>query len=90
MKSYAPRFTTGRVEADACCLLKDRSALLIVQQQVFRDSTGAENSRKSLFVADLASVVGLEFASLEPLKLLGVPMPLLPDAHEYRPGTLVG
>src|SRR3982751_6442977 len=32
-KSYAPRMISGRVQADSVCLLEDRSALLLVQNQ---------------------------------------------------------
>jgi hypothetical protein len=90
VKTYAPRYATGRIEADACCLLKDRNALLVVQQQTYKDGTGRDVTKQALLVADVGHVVGLEFASLAPLQALGVPAPLFPDDHEYRPGTLVG
>jgi len=88
-KSYAPRFSSGRIEADACYLLKDLSALVLVSQQTFKDSTGASHVRQTMVVADLAHVVALEFTKLTPLKRLGVEAPVISEA-EYRPGMLVG
>ncbi|HVK17564.1 MAG TPA: hypothetical protein VM533_11505 [Fimbriiglobus sp.] len=88
-KSYAPRFSSGRIEADACYLLKDLSALVLVSQQTFKDSTGASHVRQTMVVADLAHVVALEFTKLTPLKRLGVEAPVINDS-EYRAGMLVG
>ena len=88
-KSYAPRFSSGRIEADSCYLLKEHSALVLVSQQSFKDSTGAMHMRQTLVVADLAHVVALEFTKLTPLKRLGVDAPVISEA-EYRAGMLVG
>jgi hypothetical protein len=88
-KSYAPRFSSGRIEADACYLLKEHAALVLVSQQSFKDSTGAQHMRQTLVIADLAHVVALEFTKLTPLKRLGVEAPVINEA-EYRAGMLVG
>ena len=88
-KSYAPRFSSGRIEADACYLLKEHSALVLVSQQSYKDSTGASHMRQTLVVADLAHVVALEFTKLAPLKRLGVEAPVISES-EYRAGMLVG
>jgi hypothetical protein len=90
MKSYAPRFSSGRIEADTACLLKDHGALLMVAQQTHKDGTGAVKLRQSLVVADLAHVVAVEFARLTPLDALGVEPPVIRENAEYRPGMLVG
>lgn len=90
VKAYAPRYASGRIEADACCLLKEHNALLLVQQVIHKDSTGAESVRQTLVVADIGHVVAVEFAHTQPLSQLGVSAPFIPDDGEYRPGTLVG
>lgn len=89
IKSYAPRYSTGRIEADTCCLMPETNALVILQQLAFRDNTGREQVKQTLQVIDLKFVVGLEFANMDALKALGLPLPVLPEDH-YRPGTLVG
>ncbi len=89
-KAYAPRFSSGRVDADACYLLKEHSALLMVSQQPFKDSTGAAHLRQTLVVADLEHVIALEFTRLDPLKGLGIAAPVIREDVEYRPGMLVG
>jgi hypothetical protein len=90
IKHYAPRYTSGRVEADTCCLLRDKHALLIVQQHEYKEGTGQIRRRHTLVVTDLDHVVGLEFSDLHALESLGIPTPLIPEDHEYRPGMLVG
>lgn len=90
VKNYAPRYSSGRIQADAVCLLKEERALLVVQHQTYKDGTGQTHSRKTLVVAALEHVVAVEFAHLDPLKPLGVPAPTITADNEYRPGTLVG
>ena len=90
VKSYAPRFGSGRVEADACCLMRDSNALLMIRQELHRDGTGQEHIRQTLLIADLDHVSAVEFSNLSILKNLDLPMPFIPDDHTYRPGTLVG
>jgi hypothetical protein len=90
IKAYAPRYATGRIEADSCYLMKEYGAMIVVQQTKYRDATGAEHVRQTLTVANVAHVVGIEFSHLNPLKTLGIPDPPAPHDAEYRPGTLVG
>lgn len=90
MKSYAPRYSTGRIEADGCCLLREQSAVLVLQQLPYKDSTGETLVKQTLTIVDAAHIVGVEFTHLKPLDALGIPVPLLAEGHEYRPGTLVG
>jgi len=89
-KAYAPRYASGRIEADACCLLKEHGALLMVSQQSNKDNTGSVVVKQTLVVADLAHVVGLEFPRLGLLKALGMTPPSIPEDAHYRPGMLVG
>jgi hypothetical protein len=77
LKMYAPRTVSGRITADAVCLLPDNSALLIVQQHKCRQDTGEENIKQLLTVADPAAVVAVEFLDVQPLELLGVAAPTL-------------
>jgi hypothetical protein len=90
VKQYAPRQASGRVEADAVCLLADMGAVAVLQQHVHRDSTGMEHVRQTLLVADLGQVVGFEFPHAGPLRALGLSAPPLEDDGEYRRGALVG
>jgi hypothetical protein len=90
IKSYAPRFGSGRVEADTCCLVKESNALLMVRQETHRDGTGQEFIKQTLLIADLNHVSAVEFTHLGILKNLGIAMPFIPEDTEYRPGTLVG
>ena len=89
-KNYAPRYSTGRIDADTCSLLRDQSALVILQQVPYKDSTGLTAVRQTLSVVDTRHVVGLEYANLKALDRLGLPDPAVVEGHEYRPGTLVG
>ena len=89
-KHYAPRYSTGRIDADACCLLRDQNALVILQQVAYKDSTGVTAVRQTLSIVDISHVVGLEYTDLKALNRLGLPAPDLTEGHEYRPGTLVG
>jgi hypothetical protein len=90
IKTYAPRYSTGRLEADACCLLKDQNGLLILQQLRHKDGTGQEHVKQTLVVVDVGAVTGVEYNHVNALKALGVQPPLIPEEHEYRPGMLVG
>ncbi|HKB35226.1 MAG TPA: hypothetical protein VKD72_02165 [Gemmataceae bacterium] len=89
-KHYAPRIITGRVEADAVCLMPEHSAVLIVQRITHRTHTGEEKTQQILMVVDLAHLVGVEFEDLSMLKSLGVPVPEIPKRASFAPGTLVG
>jgi hypothetical protein len=75
-KQYAPRVISGRIVADAVCLLQDGSALLLIQQQKTKQSTGEEQVKQLLTVADTAFVMGVEFPDTGNLAVLGVNAPL--------------
>jgi hypothetical protein len=74
-KQYAPRVISGRIVADAVCLLQDGSALLLIQQQKTKQSTGEEQVKQLLTVADTAFVMGVEFPDTGNLAVLGVNAP---------------
>jgi hypothetical protein len=76
-KVYAPRLISGRVAADAVCLLPDEAALLVVQSQRIRQATGEDLQQQTLTVVALQHVAGLEFADLGPLKAFGVAAPTI-------------
>src|SRR5262245_44382402 len=75
MKSFAPRLISGRVAADAACLLAEESALLLVQAQRIRQATGEDQHHQTLLVVDLAHVAAIEFTTLDALRAFGVPEP---------------
>lgn len=76
VKSYAPRVVSGRISADAVCLVPgDASALVILQQQKTRGSSGEETVKQALIIADAVHVVAVEFSDLEPLASLGLTVP---------------
>jgi hypothetical protein len=75
-KQYAPRVISGRVPADAVCLLHDGSALLLIQQQKTKQTTGEEVVKQLLIVADTAFVMGVEFPDTGNLATLGVNAPM--------------
>jgi hypothetical protein len=74
-KQYAPRVISGRIQADAVCLLHDGSALLLVQQQKMKQTTGEETVKQLLTVADTSFVMGVEFPDTGNLSVLGVNPP---------------
>jgi hypothetical protein len=80
IKKYAPRTVSGRVNADAVCLMDDCSAFLIVQQQKIRHDTGEENIRQILTVANPSEVIAVEFADITPLAILGLQAPNIRSA----------
>jgi hypothetical protein len=74
-KSYAPRMVSGRIHADAACLLQDGSAVVMVFQLEQQKSWhGARESKleQSLIIADATRVVAVEFPDTNPLAGLGV------------------
>lgn len=89
-KSYAPRVTSGRVQADALSYLADFNALLVVQRTNTRQHTGENVVNQTLVVIDVNHVVGVEFEGLDHLAGLGLSAPPLPDKPHYAAGTLVG
>lgn len=74
-KSYSPRLISGRVSADAVCLLPDENALLLVQTQRIRQATGEDQTQRTLIVVDLGHVAAVEFPDVEPLAAFGVGAP---------------
>jgi len=89
VKSYAPRLVSGRVQADAVCLLPDQTALLTVQQVRVKQSTGEISTKQTLTVIDPRHVVAIEFNDFSALDALGISVPAL-DMSEFREGQLVG
>lgn len=74
-KSYAPRSVSGRIHADAACLLQDGSALVLLQMHKLRSATGEESVRHTLSVVGTSFVVAVEFADAAVLAELGLPVP---------------
>jgi hypothetical protein len=74
-KVYAPRLISGRVAADAVCLLADEEALLLVQAQRIRQATGEDHHQQTLTVVNLRHVAAVEFPDLKPLAAFGVAPP---------------
>jgi hypothetical protein len=77
VKMYAPRTVSGRVCADAVCLLEDCSAFLLVQQHKVRQDTGEESVKQFLIVADPAEVIAVEFVDTAALAILGLQAPTI-------------
>jgi hypothetical protein len=75
-KNWAPRIISGRVNAEAVSLLKDSSALVLLQQQRTKTATGEENVKHTLTLADPAHVVAVEFTDAVPHALQAVGMSL--------------
>lgn len=75
-KQYAPRIISGRIQADAVCLVRDAAALLIYQQLKQRQQTGEEVTRQTLMVVDPGHVVSVEFSDTNALAALGVGPPV--------------
>jgi len=89
IKSYAPRFVSGRIHADAVCLMPDQSALLTVSQLPTKLPTGEITTRQTLTIIDPKRIVAVEFTDFSVLSVLGIAEPLL-DMAEFREGQLVG
>lgn len=84
-KFYAPRTVSGRVFAEAVCLLKDGSAVVMFQQHRSKTATGEEIIKHTLTVADPRHIIAVEFSDNVPqvLQTLGVSMP----ATALRPAS---
>jgi hypothetical protein len=74
-KVYSPRLISGRVTADAACLLADEEALLLVNSQRIRQATGEDQLQQTLFVVSLRHVAAVEFPDVSALKAFGVSPP---------------
>jgi hypothetical protein len=88
-KVYAPRITSGRVQADSVCFLPDNRALLLLQRQRQKQSTGEDTMVESLLIVDTNHVVAVEFDNTRILRQLGLAAPLVGD-RSYTPGSLMG
>jgi hypothetical protein len=76
-KVYAPRLISGRVAADAACLLPEENALILVQSHRIRQATGEDLSQHTLLVVSLGHVAAIEFPDLRPLEAFGISPPPL-------------
>lgn len=78
-KVYAPRTVSGRIPADSACLLRDGTAILMIQQVRLRQPTGEEIVKQTLTIADPKNVVAVEFSDTVPLVLgaLGLTAPAI-------------
>jgi hypothetical protein len=74
-KVYAPRLISGRVAADAACLLPEEVALVLVQHTRIRQATGEDHFQQTVMVVDAAHVAAVEFSDGGPLATLGLPDP---------------
>lgn len=74
-KNYAPRMVSGRVLADALCLLQDGATLVILKQEKMRATTGEETVKQTVTLADTAHVVAIEFLDNAVLAALGLGAP---------------
>jgi hypothetical protein len=86
-KQYAPRVISGRVVADAVCLLPEIQALLILQQQKIKASTGDERVQQLLTIADISYIMAIEFQDTGALAVLGVPAPMVRTSGGSHHGT---
>jgi hypothetical protein len=89
-KTYAPRITSGRIEADNVCYHAASNALLVVQRVWTRSHDGTDKVNNTLFVIDAGHVVAVEFNGLGQLELLGIAPPPVPDKMHYAATTMVG
>ena len=89
-KSYAPRFVSGRIPADAACLLADATALLALQQHKIRQGPNEEILKQTLTVIDPAHIIAVEFADTIHLGGFGMSAPALRSGSQtgvaLRPG----
>ena len=90
VKNYAPRVTSGRIDADTILYHADSNALLAIQRIWTRHHTGEDKVAQTLFVLDGNHIVGLEFDSVEQLARLGITAPPVPNKMHYAATTLVG
>lgn len=86
-KSYAPRMVSGRINADACCLTQDGTALIILQATKHRASTGEEKILTTLVIADTAHIVAVEFPDTNVLGNLGLTAPVIRPTGTSHHGT---
>ncbi len=90
VKHYAPRITSGRIEADCSWFHADSNSLLMIQRTWTRHHTGEDKVQQTLLIVDASHVVGVEFDGVGQLEKLGVKAPPVPDKMLYAASTLVG
>ena len=74
-KMYSPRLISGRVNAEAACLLAEEGVLLLLQTQKIRQATGHDLTRQTLVYVSVPHVAAVEVEGLATLKLLDLPDP---------------
>lgn len=78
VKYWAPRTTSGRVSADAVCMLKDATAVVLLQLHRSKTATGEEQVKPTLTLANPENVVAIEYLenfAMTALAAIGLPMP---------------
>jgi hypothetical protein len=84
-KFFAPRTISGRVAADSVCLIKDGTAVVILQVQRSKTATGEEQVKQTIFVTDPQFVVAVEFFDgvVNTLQSIGLSLPTakIPGSH---------
>jgi hypothetical protein len=85
-KVYAPRVISGRIAADSACLLKDASALILMQQHKIRQATGEDTIKQVLTTVDPTRVVAVEFPDNTFLTIFGLTAPVIKSSGSH-PGT---
>jgi hypothetical protein len=85
IKAWAPRTISGRIAADAVCLLRDCSALVLLQQLRSKTATGEEVVKYTLTVANPPRVVAVEFTENVPhaLSLIGLALPVVKTSGSH-------
>ena len=89
-KTYAPRYSSGRIEADSVCIVKEFNTIIVLQQRRHKDGTGAEQILQTVTYVDPVHVVGIEFANGQSLSNFGMIAPTLRTDIGYRPDMVVG
>lgn len=87
-KTYAPRMISGRLATDAIALLRDGSALMLIQHHRVRLNTGEDITKQNLVLVDPLHVVAVEFTDTSPLLLLGISPPASRPSTGSHQGTM--
>jgi hypothetical protein len=77
LKVFAPRVASGRVSADAVCLMPDHGVIFLVSQTKTRSQTGEDQLRQTLMVADMNHIAAIEFADVSALNAVGLNPPTI-------------
>src|SRR5207302_4190003 len=86
-KSYSPRLVSGRILADAVCVLPDGSALLTIQQQKIRQGAKEVILKQTLTVIDSNHIIAVEFLDTTHLAAFDLNPPTLRAGS--HPGTIL-